>query len=313
MDPNLNQAEGAGPKVSSFWRFFVLPRSGFVGVRQGCVNPVVASMEIRPDRNCSSMTGGPMNQDYDDTGEMREPRLGVLIVGAGLAAVLAGSIWMNLLSGEHPVFERTAAAPAPVIEEISTEAPAGRSVSAFPSARVNVRVKSSSSMPNAGDPLAQLILQTGRSAEFAVPAPPDAGPEPSLVLMAQRELTSLGLYAGVVDGLAGADTRDAVRKYQALNGLAVTGAVTRPVLDHIQLARRLNDAGNTSIAVHQVQSALAKLGYSPGEIDGRLGEQTKVAIRTFEADRGWPITGEVSDGLVQELLGTNEQASFDLR
>ena len=54
-----------------------------------------------------------MNQDYDDTGEMREPRLGVLIVGAGLAAVLAGSIWMNLLSGEHPVFERTAAAPAP--------------------------------------------------------------------------------------------------------------------------------------------------------------------------------------------------------
>ncbi len=254
-----------------------------------------------------------MNQHYDDTGEMREPRFGVLIVGAGLAAVLAGSIWMNLLSGEHPVFERTAAAPAPVIEEMSTEAPAGRSVSSFPSARVNVRVKSSYSMQNAADPLAQLILQTGRSGEFADRVSQGAGPEPSLVLLAQGELTSLGLYAGVVDGLAGADTRDAVRKYQALNGLAVTGAVTRPVLDHIQLARRLNDAGNTSIAVHKVQSALAKLGYSPGDIDGRLGEQTKVAIRTFEADRGWPITGEVSDVLVQELLGTNEQASFELR
>ena len=252
-----------------------------------------------------------MNQDYDDTGEMREPRLGVMVVGAGLAAVLAGSIWMNLMSGKHPVFERTAAASAPVIEEISSEAPAGRSVSAFPSARVNVRVKSSSSMP--ADPLAQLILQTGRSAEFAIPATSDATPEPSLVLLAQRELAALGLYAGVVDGLAGADTRDAVRKYQALNGLAVTGAVTRPVLDHIQLARRLDDAGNTSIALHRVQSALAKLGYSPGEIDGRLGEQTRVAIRTFEADRSWPITGEVSDMLVQELLGTNEQASFELR
>ena len=59
-----------------------------------------------------------MNQDYDDTDEMREPRHGVLIVGTGLAAVLAGSVWMNLLSGEHAVFERTAAAPAPVIEEV---------------------------------------------------------------------------------------------------------------------------------------------------------------------------------------------------
>ncbi|MEO9876799.1 MAG: peptidoglycan-binding domain-containing protein [Anderseniella sp.] len=254
-----------------------------------------------------------MNQDYDDTDEMREPRHGVLIVGAGLAAVLAGSVWMNLLSGEHAVFERTAAAPAPVIEEVLHEAPAGRSSGYFPSARVNVEIKSSSSRQIAEDPLAQLILQTENSGEPEIPMPPGVEPEPSLVLLAQRELASLGLYYGVVDGLAGADTRDAVRKYQALNGLAVTGAVTRPVLDHIQFARRLSDAGNTSIAVHQVQSALAKLGYSPGKIDGQLGEQTKIAIRTFEADRGWPVTGEVSDELLQELQGTNEQASIAIQ
>jgi hypothetical protein len=251
-----------------------------------------------------------MNHDYDDTGEMREPRHGVLIVGTGLAAVLAGSVWMNLLSGDHAVFERTAAAPAQVIEEVSNDAPAGRSTGFFPSARVNVEVKSSSSRRIAEDPLAQLILQTENASELEIPFPPDSEPEPSLVLLAQRELASLGLYYGVVDGLAGADTRDAVRKYQALNGLAVTGAVTRPVLDHIQFARRLSDAGNTSIAVHQVQSALAKLGYSPGKIDGQLGEQTKIAIRTFEADRGWPVTGKVSDELLQELQGTNEQASI---
>ncbi len=251
-----------------------------------------------------------MNQDYDDTDEMREPRHGVLIVGAGLAAVLAGSVWMNLLSGEHAVFERTAAAPAPVIEEVLHDTPAGRSSGYFPSARVNVEIKSSSSRQVAEDPLAQLILQTENAGEPEIPMPPGIEPEPSLVLLAQRELAALGLYYGVVDGLAGADTRDAVRKYQALNGLAVTGAVTRPVLDHIQFARRLSDAGNTSIAVHQVQSGLAKLGYSPGKIDGQLGEQTKIAIRTFEADRGWPVTGKVSDELLQELQGTNEQASI---
>ena len=48
-------------------------------------------------------------------------------------------------------------------------------------------------------------------------------------------------------------------------------------------------------------------------LDGRLGEQTKIAIRTFEADRGWPITGDMTDALLQELDGTNEQASVAIR
>lgn len=254
-----------------------------------------------------------MNRDYDDTGEMREPRSGVLIVGFGLAVVLAGSVWMNLLSGAHPVFERAAQASAPVIEEVSHSAPAGRSSGYYPSARVNVQVKSASERQIASDPMAQLILQTGSTGGSGFPEMQAHEPEPSLVLLAQRELTSLRLYNGVVDGLAGADTRDAVRKYQALNGLAVTGAVTRPVLDHIQLASRLHDAGNTSLAVHKVQSALAELGYSPGKIDGRLGTQTRIAIRTFEADRGWPITGEMTAALLQELDGANEQAGIAIR
>jgi len=254
-----------------------------------------------------------MNQGYDDTGEMREPRRGVLIVGTGMAIVLAGSVWMNLLSGEHPVFERTAVPQATVIEEVSYNEPAGRSSGFYPSARVNVQVKSASEKQIAADPMAQLILQTGVSGEDFEPVFQNTDPEPSLVLLAQRELASLGFYHGVVDGLAGADTRDAVRKYQAINGLAVTGVVTRPVLDHIQLARRLNDAGSTSVVLHKVQSALAKLGYAPGRIDGRMGEQTKIAIRTFEADMGWPVTGEMTDALLQELDDTNEQASVAVR
>ena len=254
-----------------------------------------------------------MNRDYDDTGEMRGPRRGVLVVGSGLAIALAGSVWMNLLSGEHPVFERAAHAPAPVIEEVLHSGPAGHSSGYYPSASVNVQIKSASGRQIASDPMAQLILQTGISGEPEFTGLQTTEREPSLVLLAQRELASLGLYNGVADGLAGADTREAVRKYQALNGLAVTGAVTRPVLDHIQFASRLKDAGNTSLVVHKVQSALAKLGYSPGKIDGRLGAQTMIAIRTFEADRGWPITGEMTDALLQELDGAYEQAGVAIR
>ena len=254
-----------------------------------------------------------MTRDYDDDDDMREPRRGVLVVGLGVAAVLAGWVWMNLLSGAHPVFERTEQAPAPVIEEVSHSAPAGRSSSYYPSARVNVQVGQASRRQIASDPMAQLILQTESIGQSELPDIQVTAAEPSLVLLAQRELAALGLYNGVVDGLSGADTRDAVRKYQALNGLAVTGVVTRPVLDHIQFARQLREAGDTSLVVHRVQSALAKLGYSPGRIDGRLGAQTKIAIRTFEADRGWPITGEMTDALLRELDGTYEQSGVALR
>lgn len=46
---------------------------------------------------------------------------------------------------------------------------------------------------------------------------------------------------------------------------------------------------------------LDELGYSPGPIDGSLGEQTKVAIRQFEVHRDLPVTGRVSARLIKEL------------
>jgi peptidoglycan hydrolase-like protein with peptidoglycan-binding domain len=251
-----------------------------------------------------------------DTGDLDKPHRAVMVSGACIAVVLAGSVWANLLSGDHPVFERTAAAPAPVIATLSEEVAngdrelttAGTGTNSFPAARVSVRVGSQGRESNSDDPLAQLILQTSGS-DVSLAQPTDETPEPSLVLQAQREMAALGLFEGAVDGLPGADTRDAVRKYQALNGLPVTGIVTQPVLDHIQLANKMNEASETSVELFQVQQELAKLGYSPGQVDGRLGKQTRIAIRTFEADRGWQVTGEMSDALLQELTGSNGLAS----
>ncbi|WP_029354172.1 peptidoglycan-binding domain-containing protein [Bosea sp. 117] len=53
--------------------------------------------------------------------------------------------------------------------------------------------------------------------------------------------------------------------------------------------------------VMDVQKALAKLGYGPIRIDGRIGVSTQEAIQRFERDRRLPITGEISDKMVQEL------------
>ena len=68
----------------------------------------------------------------------------------------------------------------------------------------------------------------------------------------------------------------------------------------------------SSDPIRRVQTVLAELGYLPGTIDGFLGEQTRVAIRQFERERGLPITGDVTEALMAELAktsGTSEAQS----
>jgi peptidoglycan hydrolase-like protein with peptidoglycan-binding domain len=46
-------------------------------------------------------------------------------------------------------------------------------------------------------------------------------------------------------------------------------------------------------SVKQVQIALKNSGYNPGYIDGRMGRQTKEAIKAFQKDNNLPIDGKV--------------------
>ncbi len=45
--------------------------------------------------------------------------------------------------------------------------------------------------------------------------------------------------------------------------------------------------------VRQIQMALQNAGYSPGPIDGRMGKQTRVAIRQFQSDHNLAVDGKV--------------------
>lgn len=45
------------------------------------------------------------------------------------------------------------------------------------------------------------------------------------------------------------------------------------------------------------QSALAELGYNPGRIDGAWGDQSRGALMAFQAERGIPVTGELSSSV----------------
>ena len=126
-----------------------------------------------------------------------------------------------------------------------------------------------------------------------------------LVVELQRELAELGLYRGGFDGRNGAALRQAIESFERQSGLDVTGQPSPPLLERVRLTRHIRQAagssGTTAVDVRMVQQGLARLGYSPGPGDGRLGPQTREAIRMFERDRNLQETGTITDALAQEV------------
>ncbi len=52
-----------------------------------------------------------------------------------------------------------------------------------------------------------------------------------------------------------------------------------------------------------IQAALAAKGYDPGPIDGMMGAKTRAAIRKYQTDAGFEITGNPSAALQRSLTG----------
>jgi peptidoglycan hydrolase-like protein with peptidoglycan-binding domain len=132
----------------------------------------------------------------------------------------------------------------------------------------------------------------------------------ALISAVQEELSALELFDGPVDGVSGDKTRAAIIAYQRKHRLEPSGKADRNLLDHLRFTRTLLQASEytgtvASLAVDEkvarVQKGLAALGYRPGAFDGVLGDETREAIRQFERDRNWPVTGELSDLLIAEL------------
>ena len=64
---------------------------------------------------------------------------------------------------------------------------------------------------------------------------PTYGYSASLVAAVQRRLGQLGYFHGVVDGIIGPRTRDAIAAFESRNGLLVDGRISRPLLDTLRL------------------------------------------------------------------------------
>lgn len=179
---------------------------------------------------------------------------------------------------------------------------------------------------------------TGRNAHAALESGTDAAdmkvdsPEGSartiqlrydpVVETVQRELAAAGFYKGVVDGVIGRKTRQAITAYQNAHGLEADGKPSTALAEHIRFTREVAEASlftgtieaspdaEIRASIRRVQTGLAELAYSPGEITGEMTSQTRAAIRAFERDRNMPETGEISDGLLQELARMSGQSEL---
>jgi peptidoglycan hydrolase-like protein with peptidoglycan-binding domain len=150
------------------------------------------------------------------------------------------------------------------------------------------------------------IAGAGVANSATMDLPRDAG---DVTRAIQRELDVRGYETGGVDGIAGTLTRAAILGFEYDHGMVLTGQPSQDLLRRILLSANsrstpIGSKGQSPEArdmILSVQTALAKLGYRPGALDGQLSAETMHAIREFEVDQALPESGRISGPLVARL------------
>lgn len=207
--------------------------------------------------------------------------IGLFLLLLALGAILANALYRQPGPHPAPIFS---VKPRPVAERTD-------SVTPVPRAR----------------PAAAKSDATGRS-------------RADLVADVQRELIKRGLFEGAADGVMGPRTDAAIRDFETLASMKVTGEPSEELLRALQRRPKVEAAAPraaTRDQIHEVlsgsaaslsaqriiavQRALNDSGYGPVKATGTIGAETTAAIRKFEGDRKMPVTGQISARLVREL------------
>jgi peptidoglycan hydrolase-like protein with peptidoglycan-binding domain len=140
----------------------------------------------------------------------------------------------------------------------------------------------------------------------------------------QRELIATGHFKGLVDGVMGPLTEQAIRQYQRDAQMPETGAVSKPLLDQIRLRKKVAAASDYTgtIAKDQVlpvvaspkfgtadgipivreaQQRLRRLGYLKKPVSGVPDDATRASILEFQMDYGLNMDGTIGKELLSAL------------
>lgn len=146
------------------------------------------------------------------------------------------------------------------------------------------------------------------AAALALPSVASAMGKPSVAAL-QVALQAWGLYHDQIDGIAGKQTRSAIRQLQARRGLAVdgiAGPATRRTLGRLgrhAIGSRPLRAGMVGFDVTALQFALAWHGFPSGTFDGVFGPRLDTAVRRFQAAESLGVDGIAGPGTLAALRG----------
>ncbi len=143
----------------------------------------------------------------------------------------------------------------------------------------------------------------------------EAERSPDAVRLVHQRLATLGYEPGPASGVPGLVMRGAIMAYEHDHGLPVTGEPSDVLLRHLDNAPGAREAASrghrparaphAEQVLRTVQQSLAALGYFPGKVDGRPGEETERSIREYEMDAGLVPTGRISAPLLVKLARSN--------
>jgi len=62
-----------------------------------------------------------------------------------------------------------------------------------------------------------------------------------------------------------------------------------------------------AMSLYEAQHRLTRNGYSPGPVNGEMGEETASALRDFQMDQNLPVTGQVDEATANALRALVKQ------
>ena len=126
-----------------------------------------------------------------------------------------------------------------------------------------------------------------------------------LLIDIQTELRRRGYDVPIVNGTLDERTKQAIADYQRTEGLLVTAEPSELLLSRIRSTDAASDGLSRREMIKRIQANLNERGYSAGTPDGLLGQSTRDAIRTYQADAGLKVDGVASAELLAKLKGSS--------
>jgi peptidoglycan hydrolase-like protein with peptidoglycan-binding domain len=242
---------------------------------------------------------------------------GLFVMALTASAIMSNALFLQNVRHPEPLF----ATRPPLVVERHSPAPAP-----LP--------------PHRDDRTGSVTPPLPRPSPLAMAAPKVEVQKDTTVRDIQTILAKRGLYLGAIDGLYGELSRSAIIAYEKAAGLPEKGEATPQILEHMRSSAAVTPlpppvAGAVPAApapaaipeappapsaeevraeierlrYERIQTALNRIGYGPVVANGAPDEATQNAIRRFELDNGLPISGTVSDEVIERLVAIGAMPS----